>query len=918
MPLKKLKNALVALVIFSLTFGQISAPVFVFAQEATDEAQIMVEEIQPTVEEATPEASPLAETILDVTSAPSPETTLGVSTQTPSSPPSPEPLVIPVSSPFPVPVIIETVDLEEPTLNAKITQENSLVSLFNLILSTNKGDYHPGEYVTVSGSGFLPGETVSLTFNETPYQHPDNVIFTTANSSGEIYNQDFLINENDLGATFTLVATGLTSGISITTIFTDSALVTSASNGTGISVNKAVGGSSAGFTTLGNIILTEGSNTDFADTASASKTLILLAPNGWQFNTGVGTVSASSGKDIKTSPAGSAPAISVTSSTITVTFIVSGVTKTDVLTISGIQVQATSASSSAGNIYRPGTGGGSATIAGITTTANTDGSGGTNFGSLSQSANASAANSTVVASSTSIPADGTTTSTLTVTVKDGSSNLLSGKTITLTSSRGAIDTVSAASGASDVNGQVTFTVKSSTAGTSVYTATDTTDSITITQTATVSYTSGSVNVTTATGGTAVDASTNSSTGSGNWTVISGPTVAEVTTASITTGTFVLNAPTGFSFNTSSLVTSTITRIAGSKSCFAFSSNTATPSLTSITFTVTSIDGSGGSPTTTCQVVFSNIQIRPTSGWALASGNITNSGTSTGFPGGLTSYGTLTEVDTTGPTTPIASPSAGNYSSSQVVTLTSNDTGSGLNNIYYTTDGTTPSSSNGTLYTTAVTVSSDLTLKAIAYDMAGNSSSVLSAVYGIISVASSIGGVSSGGYSAPACTDSAPSSAPTLLSAIASGSNEVTLTWSKASDPVSYYLVTYGYVSGQQSFGNPNVGDKNTTSYTIKGLSGGQTYFFKVRAGNGCTPGSFSNELSVTPAGAVINSPASGFSEGVLGVESDTVSEDLGINADVLGETATPLSDQMVTKDKGAFSFITDFFNAIFSFIKNLF
>jgi len=102
---------------------------------------------------------------------------------------------------------------------------------------------------------------------------------------------------------------------------------------------------------------------------------------------------------------------------------------------------------------------------------------------------ASAATSTVTAAPGSLLADGTSTTTVTVTLKDGSGNPMAGKTVTLASSRGASDTISAASGLSSTTaGVVTFTVKSSTPGTSVFTATDVSDTITVSQTASVTYT----------------------------------------------------------------------------------------------------------------------------------------------------------------------------------------------------------------------------------------------------------------------------------------------------------------------------------------------------------------------------------------------------------------------------------------------
>ena len=115
---------------------------------------------------------------------------------------------------------------------------------------------------------------------------------------------------------------------------------------------------------------------------------------------------------------------------------------------------------------------------------------------------------------------------------------------------------------------------------------------------------------------------------------------------------------------------------------------------------------------------------------------------------------------------------------------------------------------------------------------------------------------------PLCTDAKPGNGPKLLSAVPD-ENMVTLTWEKAKDPVTYYLVSYGLKTGEMLYGNPNIGDKNTVSYTVKGLSGGTKYYFKVRAGNNCMPGDFSNELSAKPGGKNMDSIAVGFKKGVL-------------------------------------------------------
>jgi hypothetical protein len=101
----------------------------------------------------------------------------------------------------------------------------------------------------------------------------------------------------------------------------------------------------------------------------------------------------------------------------------------------------------------------------------------------------SATTSSVNMSPSSVPADGATTSTITVTLLDANSNPVSGKTVTLAQGSGS-STISAASGASSATGVVTFTVKDTVAQTVVYTATDTTDGTTITDTATVTFTPG--------------------------------------------------------------------------------------------------------------------------------------------------------------------------------------------------------------------------------------------------------------------------------------------------------------------------------------------------------------------------------------------------------------------------------------------
>lgn len=76
------------------------------------------------------------------------------------------------------------------------------------------------------------------------------------------------------------------------------------------------------------------------------------------------------------------------------------------------------------------------------------------------------------------------------------------------------------------------------------------------------------------------------------------------------------------------------------------------------------------------------------------------------------------------TTPTSTPAAGTFDTSTSVTLATTTTGA---DIYYTTDGSTPTTES-TKYTTAITVSSTTTIKAIAVKDGWYDSEVLSATY----------------------------------------------------------------------------------------------------------------------------------------------------------------------------------------------
>jgi|SRR5579864_1482922 len=86
---------------------------------------------------------------------------------------------------------------------------------------TDQADYAPGTIVTITGTGWQPGETVTLSFVESPLYdtHPD--LYATADANGNIFNNQFSPDVHDAAISFTLTATGQTSGLQAQTTFTD-------------------------------------------------------------------------------------------------------------------------------------------------------------------------------------------------------------------------------------------------------------------------------------------------------------------------------------------------------------------------------------------------------------------------------------------------------------------------------------------------------------------------------------------------------------------------------------------------------------------------------------------------------------------------------------------------------------------------
>ena len=87
-------------------------------------------------------------------------------------------------------------------------------------VTTDKLDYPPGDTVTISGSGWQAGETITLLLTEDPSVHDALEWYVQADDQGNFTDRTFLVEDHHVGVKFTLTATG-SSGATAQTTFTD-------------------------------------------------------------------------------------------------------------------------------------------------------------------------------------------------------------------------------------------------------------------------------------------------------------------------------------------------------------------------------------------------------------------------------------------------------------------------------------------------------------------------------------------------------------------------------------------------------------------------------------------------------------------------------------------------------------------------
>jgi MBG domain (YGX type)/Bacterial Ig-like domain (group 3)/YDG domain len=91
-------------------------------------------------------------------------------------------------------------------------------------VKTDASDYTPGSTVTITGTGWKPGETVNLTFRELPNIDTPGPYTAVADGNGNILDTEFAPDVLDVNVRFYLTAVGSQSGLQAQNTFTDARL----------------------------------------------------------------------------------------------------------------------------------------------------------------------------------------------------------------------------------------------------------------------------------------------------------------------------------------------------------------------------------------------------------------------------------------------------------------------------------------------------------------------------------------------------------------------------------------------------------------------------------------------------------------------------------------------------------------------
>lgn len=116
---------------------------------------------------------------------------------------------------------------------------------------------------------------------------------------------------------------------------------------------------------------------------------------------------------------------------------------------------------------------------------------------------------------------------------------------------------------------------------------------------------------------------------------------------------------------------------------------------------------------------------------------------------------------------------------------------------------------------------------------------------------SSGSSTSTSTSTPTCQATPPGEkAVWLYAALPKSNGSIELYFTDAQDPYDHYAIEYGLEAGKYTFGALNIGGRGIRTYTVESLMPNTTYYFRIRSGNDCAPGPWSNEISAKTSGLI--------------------------------------------------------------------
>ena len=216
--------------------------------------------------------------------------------------------------------------------------------------------------------------------------------------------------------------------------------------------------------------------------------------------------------------------------------------------------------------------------------------------------------------------------------------------------------------------------------------------------------------------------------------------------------------------------------------------------------------------------------------------------------------------------PIVTPAAGTYASAQTVTLTASPGAT----VYYTTDGSAPTTSS-TKYTSTFTVSSTETVQAIAVASGYANTPIVSASYVFVSGNTSLN-LANGFAPGTMIMNGGAKVVGTALQLTDGGSSEARSVWSPTAVPVSRFITDFSFQLSDTTANGFTFVVQNAGPTSLGGAGGSMGYqgmaksmalkfdFYTVMNGNSNTTGVYTNGASpslpatdLTPTGVNLHS-----------------------------------------------------------------